>query len=339
MIRFPPPLPSNCTIGVTAPSSGLGVCSARYEHCRGNLSNQGYRFIEGDCLKKDHHAVSASAAERADELRSFWDNPIIDLIYPPWGGERLVEILEHLDLARFSATPPKWLMGYSDISLLLFVLTTSCRVATAHGTNLMEYGGEAHEPLTLQALEILRSSPGTHFQQNSAPYFACSFTPYQDDPTVSLKTTERVEWKALLDSPPTISGRMIGGCMEVLGSIVGTRFDSFPEFSQTYSSDGVILYLENCALNVHAQCRFLYNLKYAGWFDSVSGVALGRNAGPSDDSYPYIEMLNEFFGTLEIPVLYDIDIGHRQPNLTIVNGSIGEIRCNPDGSGSLLQRL
>jgi len=47
----------------------------------------------------------------------------------------IFEILEYID---FDAMPDKWILGYSDISLLLLAVTLTTGIATAHGTNLVD---------------------------------------------------------------------------------------------------------------------------------------------------------------------------------------------------------
>lgn len=83
-------------------------------------------------------------------------------------------------------------------------------------------------------------------------------------------------------------------------------------------------------------------MKFAGWFEGVNGVVLGRSAAAiitNENNLNYVEVITEFFKELNLPLIYDADIGHQQPNLTILNGSLAEFSVDETGSGSLLTFL
>src|SRR5690606_15693621 len=124
------------TIGITAPSSGLPkeLHSLLLEGKK-RLKLRGFQVKLGDTVWTQQYAKSAPAKKRADELMAMFESDSIDFIVPPWGGELMIEILEHLD---FSRIEPKWLMGYSDISGLLLAITLKTGLATAHGTNFID---------------------------------------------------------------------------------------------------------------------------------------------------------------------------------------------------------
>lgn len=135
MITYPV-LKKGSTIGVTAPSSG--VPAELHElltlACK-RAEERGYSTVCKDTAWTQQKARSADAAIRAAEFNAMLRDENIDLIIPPWGGELLIEILDQLD---FEAFPAKWVLGYSDISLLLLAITLKTGVATAHGTNLID---------------------------------------------------------------------------------------------------------------------------------------------------------------------------------------------------------
>ena len=78
----------------------------------------------------------------------------IDIIIPPWGGELLIEILEYLDFTKWKA---KWVLGYSDTSVLLLAATLNTGIATAHGTNFVDLRGEYWDPTTAMWQKVLRT--------------------------------------------------------------------------------------------------------------------------------------------------------------------------------------
>lgn len=87
---------------------------------------------------------------------------------PPWGGELLIEMLELVD---FSKMKSKWILGYSDISVLLLAVTLKTGIATAHGTNFIDLRGEQTDPTTSMWEKVLSTpSGGAVLQQSSQQY-------------------------------------------------------------------------------------------------------------------------------------------------------------------------
>lgn len=120
MIRYPY-LPDGAIIGITAPSSG--VQTELHEMLKQSISRigeRGFQTIIGETVWTQDKAKSAPAPVRARELNEMMQDAKVDLLFPPWGGELLIEILEYTDFERFQ---PKWILGYSDTSVLLLALT------------------------------------------------------------------------------------------------------------------------------------------------------------------------------------------------------------------------
>jgi muramoyltetrapeptide carboxypeptidase LdcA involved in peptidoglycan recycling len=81
------------------------------------------------------------------------------------------------------------------------------------------------------------------------------------------------------------------------------------------------------------------HLRRHHWFDGLSGLLIGRNAGPVPDSHEslsYTEALAATLGDLPYPVLYDVDIGHQPPQFTLVNGAVAHVQFK-GGQGSIAQ--
>ncbi len=119
MIQYPH-LKAGAVIGVTAPSSGV---PAELHHLltlsERSMNSKGFSVVFGDTAWGQEKARSSSAKTRADEFMSMMQNPDIDIIIPPWGGELLIEILEHI---QFDSMKNKWVLGYSDVSALILPL-------------------------------------------------------------------------------------------------------------------------------------------------------------------------------------------------------------------------
>jgi muramoyltetrapeptide carboxypeptidase len=344
MIRYPAPLLPGAHIAVTAPSSGAEAkFHARLDLALGNLRSKGFRVTEGQCLRAQRKSASGSRAERAADLGRFLIDPAVDAIFPPWGGERAIELLELIDFEHLRSLPPKWMIGYSDTSTLLVPLTLIAGWATAHASCLLELVPLADDPLTSGILTALSTGPGGSFTQLSSTKFQRKWDDYAVKPEASLNRTEITLWKRLDrgSGKIVIGGRLIGGCIETLSRIAGTRFGNLPAFVRASENKGVILYLENAGYDPCELLRALRSLRLLGWFSGIQGLLLGRSAAaePSDpNALNYVDALDASLGDLPYPVIYDVDIGHQPPQFTLVNGALAVVTFE-SGRGSLVQNL
>jgi len=139
MIRHPRQLMAGDRIAVVAFSSGVATpLHDRLDHALDGLRAQGYRVAEGLSLRRQYKDASAPAAERAKELMAALCGPDIAAVRPPWGGELAIELLSRLDFMQLAALPPKWLLGFSDVSAVQLPLLLCAGWASAHGANLMQ---------------------------------------------------------------------------------------------------------------------------------------------------------------------------------------------------------
>ena len=125
-IKYPKNLETNGTIGVTATSAGVTEEDdiKRLEYAYQNLKELGFNIIETSNGRKNKQFVSSSGKERADEFLELWQNKQVNLIAQVRGGEFLMEMLPYLSSESILNHEPKYILGYSDSSLLNFYLTT-----------------------------------------------------------------------------------------------------------------------------------------------------------------------------------------------------------------------
>ncbi|WP_310135813.1 hypothetical protein [Paraburkholderia terricola] len=138
-----------------------------------------------------------------------------------------------------------------------------------------------------------------------------------------------------------LRGRLIGGCLDTTSRAAGTSFGNLPGFVESSLADGTLLYLENAEMKPCELLRSLLSMRLNGWFEGLSDVLIGRTAAPDSvqpDELSYIDALQSALGDIPSPVLYDVDIGHVAPQLSLVNGALAQVMLR-DGCGSLLQRL
>jgi muramoyltetrapeptide carboxypeptidase len=292
------------------------------------FTDQGFYCEEGNCLRAEHKHVSGPRHQRADEFMRFLLDPSIAAVFPPWGGELAMEVLPLLDfesLRRQNRIP--WVVGYSDISTLLFAMTLLTGHVTAHSMNLMDFGARILTPQHEQLIQILRSQGGMLMQTASLSWQMNSGDIVQD-PGTSWNLTEPTQWKSLDGKAHQFQGRAMGGCLDTISALAGTAFGNLERFAAEAAPEGLVLYFENCDGTPCQVARWLWSMQHCGWFKHANGILLGRSTGSdasSEDRLTYREALASTVGELGIPVIYDVDIGHRPPQLTLLNGAIVQV--------------
>jgi muramoyltetrapeptide carboxypeptidase len=87
--------------------------------------------------------------------------------------------------------------------------------------------------------------------------------------------------------------------------------------------------LDNAGMNTAQYCRLLHHLKLAGWFRHANAVLIGRTAGAQLREFTARDALMDVLGDLEMPILYDLDIGHLPPQTMLVNGALATLKFSP----------
>lgn len=331
MIRFPKALGRGDLIAVTAPSSGVTAAALpRLDLVLNNLRAHGYRIVEGECLRSEQKDASAPREQRAQELQRFLNDPEVAAILPPWGGELAIELLPLIDFEELRSTPPKWLLGYSDLSTIQLPLTLISGWATAHGPNLMDLAPSQTDALTTSALKVLSSDFSTPVVQHASSRYQKDYIDFEVQPAAALNLTEPTAWKRLdgLDAPAEFHGRLIGGCLDTISHLAGSPYGDIPRFVRESGTVGTILYLENAGMHPTALVRALCGLRLNGWFHGLSGLMFGRSNGRKAqraEDLTYEEALQAVVAGAPYQVLYDIDIGHQPPQFTLVNGATAQV--------------
>ena len=125
-MRYPKFLKDSGKIGVCAPSFGTTIepYLSRLDNAIKIFNKIGHQVILTDSVRSLHKARSTFAIDRAKEFLQVYNNKDIDIVISEAGGELMCEILEFLDFNKISIMEPKWFMGYSDNTLLTFLLPT-----------------------------------------------------------------------------------------------------------------------------------------------------------------------------------------------------------------------
>lgn len=341
-MRYPRALRKGDTVGICAPSAGVSKDQyARLDNARKNIEALGFLTQETAHVRSGGHGlVSAPADVRAAEFMSLYENPDVALILPPWGGEFLMDMLPLLDFDRLLMLPPKWLSGYSDITTLTFAMTLRADIATVHGANLMNLGGAFIHPMDKALFTMLSITDSTEYSQHSAG-FTGGFEHFGDITAPPYEPTQPGRWQSLYeDGAQVFSGRVIGGCLDVICKLVGTPYAPVQAFLDTYKPDGFVWALESCEMSPADIYRTLWQMRQCGWFRGAVGFLIGRPDGckPMRGGYTCVDAMRQAFDGLGVPVLYDTDIGHIPPQIQLVNGAMADV-VYAGGEATVTQRI
>ncbi|MGZ4154462.1 MAG: S66 peptidase family protein [Actinomycetota bacterium] len=302
---FGRPLPEGGTIGVCAPS---GPYYNRSDVLRPIewWESKGYRvkLTDGVWAKDDYNA--GSPEQRAADLHALFADPEVDVIQVLWGGTGAMSLLPLLDFDLIGANP-KALMGYSDITNLHTAIRQETGLATLHGPGLGSMG----------------IAERTAFTWDSA------LGAFTKGAAGEVPRDPENGWTRSI-AGGRASGPLVGGNLFTLAHLIGTPWQ--PVF------DGAILLLEEvdeAAYHIEVE---LQQLTLAGLLDRVAGVVVGelKDCGKPDAETPrdrsLEDVLERYLGSLDVPVIYPLPLGHGKHLWTVPLG----VRATIDGDARTL---
>ena len=330
---YPKFIKENSKISVPAPSDGAYSEQDvnRFNNAKKQIEQLGYKANLSENIFNSEKGRSAIATKRAKELNKMFEDKKTDFIWCAAGGEFLVEMLPYVDFQKIVENP-KWVEGFSDPTGILFPLTTKYDIATIYGNNFKGLGAEKYDRSIEQNLEIIK---GELITQKS-------YKMYENERQEKItglegyNLTDKVEWKTLDGKPATINGRIFAGCIDIISELIGTKYDGTKNFIEKYKNDGIIWGYDNCDLSKEQLIRTLWKLNQLGAFKYTKGIIFGRCG--NDTSYLDYDMegclKDSAIAKLNVPIIYDADISHKGPSMTIINGSIATIKCE-NGKGEI----
>ncbi len=308
-------LNSKSQIYLVAPSFGCATSpyKERLTKAIPRLEKLGHHIIVGkNCFLNLGTCASNTPRERAQEFMEAYQSSA-DCIISVGGGEMMTEILDYIDFDLIKTLKPKWFVGFSDNTHLTFTLATICDIATIYGSCA---GGFHFKKFTYDVKDTYEMLLGKKEFKGYPKYEAVAdksnpFNKYNLD-TKKIITAYNYQ--------TAFSGTMIGGNLDCLQLICGTKFDKMAEYSKAHT-EGIIFYLEACDLSVLSIKRALIQLKRANWFSNIKGFLIGRPLCIDQELFGIdhinacVDVLNEF----NVPILLDIDLGHLAPSLPFKN--------------------
>ena len=310
-----PRLRKGDAIGVFSPSSPATATAAkRYERGKNYLISKGFRLIEGSlCGKRDFYR-SGSIAERVSELNDLIRNPDVRCIMSSIGGMNSNSLLPYIDYDALRKDP-KIIIGYSDVTAVLFAIYAQTGLVTYYGPAVVS----SFRELPPYVDETFNYFESVVTDKEALPYVL---------PTPDIWTDEFIDWdsqdrskKGTENKLVTVhcgkaEGRLIAGNLNTMEGFWASEY--FPEIRK-----GDILLIEDSLKDAATIERSFAMLKLNGVFDLIGGLVLGKHEQFDDRGSgrkPY-EILEEVIGNTSIPVLAEFDCCHTHPMLTVPIGS------------------
>ncbi len=334
---YPDFLSEGGRIGFIAPSFGCATepYLSDFKESLLYFENMGYKTVTGpNCFLDEGIGISNTPVKCADEANDFFTGDKSDVIISCGGGELMCEILPFVNFEKIKNSKPKWFMGYSDNTNLTFLLNTLCDTASIYSVCASKFT-KGHHKCVDDAFDILcgrKQSVSNYdmwYKDPAVPGSGCEV--YVNEKTgdeYDLMPYRQIIYSGNKKIDKTsFSGRLLGGCMDCLVTLAGTKFDKVAEFAKRYKDDGIIWFLEACDLSVMSIRRALWQMENAGWFENVKGFLIGRPLRFDDmfGDFDHYEAVLGILGKYNVPILMDLDIGHQFPQMPIISGACADI--------------
>jgi muramoyltetrapeptide carboxypeptidase len=293
-LKKPPKLRPGSRIGVLAPA-GCVEPDALHKGLA-LIQNRGFKVEMPPRILESKGYLAGEEQNRAKDLIDFFERKDINAIFCARGGFGSAQLLPYLIRSNFSPDP-KIFAGYSDITILLNWFSRRFGMVTFHAP--------------MVAMELARGLTGRG-----------------EEAFWSLLTGEKTEWRVELGEvirPGKAEGEMMGGCLSVLVTTLGTPYE--------IETDGKVLFLEDVGERPYRIERMLTHLKMAGKLDHLAGLVFGdftdcEAEGPRN----VLQIIGEMFAQAPYPVITGMPAGHGSEHITLPFG----VRMILDGNTGAL---
>lgn len=344
-MKYPKFLPEKGTIGFVAPSFGCNTepYKTAFDSALEKFKTLGHGLELGpNCYEGKGIGISNTPETCGRELTDYYCSVDNDVLISVGGGELMCETMNCVDFEAIKAAEPKWYMGYSDNTNMTFLLTTLCDTASIYGPCAQTFGMEPWDESLQDTYDLLCGKIDSvhgykRWEKNSLKDKAHPLVPYNltEETVIRVFVPLKGEETDMLELEGSIyqeigvefEGRLVGGCMDCLVNLLGTKFDDVKGFNERYKEDGIIWFIESCELNVMSIRRAIWQMKNAGWFEHVKGFLIGRpmlfgqDIMGLDQYHAVVDLLKEY----KVPIIMDLDIGHLAPSMPIVSGAYAKV--------------
>ena len=301
-MQHPPFLQKGATIGITCPSGY--VSNERVIPAIETLQSWGFRVKVGNTVGNEFHYFAGTDEERASDLQAMLNDPLLSAIIMGRGGYGLSRIIDQLDFTLFKKFP-KWICGFSDITVLHQHTHQNIGIATLHSPMCGAFKDyDENCDYLCQFKSILQGEPQTYLTP-----------PNEHNRFGSAEST------------------VIGGNLAIISPLVGSSSD--------IDSNGKILFLEDIGEHLYQIDRMLMQLKRAGKLKGLKGLILGSFTEIEDTERPFGQSLETIISSkveeFDFPVCFGFPIGHQEINFSLALGM--KHRLDVDASGGRLELI
>jgi muramoyltetrapeptide carboxypeptidase len=295
MLTLPPYLRPGDTIAVVCPAGYMPLEKA--QSCIDALQGWGYGVRTGSTLGGPSlNYFSGTDEERLDDFQQMLNDPDIQAILCGRGGYGLSRIIDRIDFSAFRKSP-KWIIGYSDITVLHAHIHANYNIATLHAPMAAAFNEDGQPGEFLQSLR--------HSLEGQKMFFECPAHPFN-----RLGET---------------SGELIGGNLSLLAHLVGSSSD--------IKTKGKILFLEDIGEYLYNVDRMLYQLKRNGKLENLAGLIIGGFTDLKDTQRPFgdsfEEILRDIVKEYAYPVCFGFPVGHGKENYALKVGVRHRLKIDP----------
>jgi muramoyltetrapeptide carboxypeptidase len=257
------------------------------------LQSWGLEVVLGETIGASYHQFAGDDDLRTKDLQRFIDDDSIKAIIAARGGYGTIRIIDHVDFSRF-ATHPKWLVGFSDITVLHAHLFANYQAQTIHGQMPVNI-----PDASAYSLETLRRA-----------LFGGQ---------ISYKFTSHA-----LNLSGEAAGVLVGGNLSLLVAVTGSVSD--------YNYDGKILFIEDVGEYLYSIDRMMRTLDRAGKLKNLAGLIVGGFTEVKDNDIPFgqsvPEIIMEVVKNYNYPVCFDFPAGHIPDNQSMIFGRTLNLAVN-----------
>ncbi|HSP87096.1 MAG TPA: LD-carboxypeptidase [Ignavibacteriaceae bacterium] len=268
-----------------------------------NLNSLGFKVVYNKSILNQNGYFSGNDKERAAELTEMFSRKDVDGIMCARGGYGCSRILPLLDYD-IILDNPKVLIGYSDITALLYGIYSQTGLVCFHGP----VGISTFNEFSVNYFKNVLVKPQEKLQLDS--------TPEENNPDPIIISSGKAE------------GELVGGNLSVAVSLIGTEYD--------IDTEDKIIFIEETSEEPYRVDRMLTQMIMSGKFEKAAGVALGifdncepKKENPSfDNSFSLKEVLFDRLAGLGIPVVYGLSFGHIKNKFTLPFGIKTELNSD-----------
>jgi muramoyltetrapeptide carboxypeptidase len=279
------------TIGITCPAGH--ITQEEIQPAMIQMVEWGFNIRVGDTVGKKDFTFGGTDEERASDFQRMIDDPKVKAIMCARGGYGFVRIIDKLNFTKLVARP-KWIIGFSDITVLHCHLNRNYGIASIHSKMCNSFPDDWNkaEPIQIETILSIKQALTGQKMKYTAPVNAQNI-------------------------PGRAEGTLIGGNLKMIETLAGTRSD--------IRTTNKILFVEDTGEYLYSIDRMFWNLKRTGKLDKLAGLIVGGFKIKPDDPGEEFgrtvqEIVLEKVKGYHYPVCFDFPVGHQRNNYALKCG-------------------